>query len=85
MKNTISYTGTVQVNPDKIVTALYLYEIVEGGDIILSDYKMHQIAPGQDYSKESAEVQAICKTVHTKAVVDAYKAKVTNGTTETDS
>ena len=43
------------------------------------------IYPGQDYSNEPAEVQAICKTVHTTKVVDAYKAKVANGTTETDS
>ena len=42
---------------------------------------LYTIFPGQDYSKEPAEVQAICKAVHTKAVVDAYKKQVTNGTT----
>jgi len=37
-------------------------------------YHRHVIGPGQDYSNESAEVQAICAAVHTQAVKDAYAA-----------
>ena len=37
-------------------------------------YHRHVIEPGQDYSNESAEVQAICTAVHTQAVKDAYAA-----------
>ena len=41
---------------------------------ISSSYHRHVIGPGQDYSNESAEVQAICAAVHTQAVKDAYAA-----------
>ena len=58
----------VQVRMDTIIQ--------RDGEEISRSHHRHVIAPGQDYSKEPAEVQAICKTVHTKAVVDAYKANV---------
>lgn len=41
---------------------------------ISRSYHRHVIGPGQDYSNESAEVQAICAAVHTQAVKDAYAA-----------
>ena len=34
------------------------------------------ISAGDDYSNESAEVQAICTLVHTEAVVQAYAAYI---------
>ena len=68
-----------------IVEVQETIQVIENGQVIASQIHGKTIPPGQDYSKEPAEVQAICKTVHTKAVVDAYKAKVTNGPTETDS
>ena len=58
----------VQVRMDTIIER-------DGKEISRSHHR-HVIAPGQDYSKEPAEVQAICKAVHTKSVVDAYKAKL---------
>ena len=71
------YKSMVEIRTDTIIQ--------RDGEEISRSHHRHVIAPGQDYSKEPAEVQAICKTVHTKTVVDAYKAKVTNGSTETDS
>jgi len=50
--------------------------IMEDGVEISSKFHRHVVAPGADYSKEDAKVQAICKTVHTKDVVAAYKASV---------
>ena len=41
---------------------------------ISRSYHRHVIGQGQDYSNESAEVQAVCAAVHTQAVKDAYAA-----------
>ena len=48
-------------------------KVLEDGVELSSGYHRHVITAGQDYSNESAEVQAICATVHTDAVVAAYQ------------
>jgi len=48
--------------------------IKEDGVEISSTFHRHVVAPGDDYSKQDARVQAICKATHTAAVVAAYKA-----------
>ena len=48
--------------------------IVEDGNVISSSYHRHVVAPGQDYSAEDAEVQAVCSAVHTPEIVAAYQA-----------
>jgi hypothetical protein len=56
--------GTVQVR-----TAT---KIMEDGKQISSTFHRHVVAPGDDYSKENARVQAICAATHTTEIVDAY-------------
>jgi hypothetical protein len=46
-------------------------KVLEDGVELSSSYHRHVITAGQDYSGESAEVQAICALVHTDAVVAA--------------
>jgi len=48
--------------------------IMEDGKQISGTFHRHVVAPGDDYSKQDARVQAICKATHTAAVVAAYKA-----------
>lgn len=48
--------------------------ILEDGVEISSKFHRHVIAPGDDYSKEDARVQAICAATHTADVIAAYKA-----------
>ena len=48
--------------------------IMEDGKQISGTFHRHVVAPGDDYSKQDARVQAICKATHTTAVVAAYKA-----------
>lgn len=48
--------------------------IKEDGIEISSKFHRHVVAPGDDYSAEDAKVQTICKALHTKDVVAAYKA-----------
>jgi hypothetical protein len=48
--------------------------IKEDGVEISSKFHRHVVAPGDDYSKQDARVQAICAATHTAAVVAAYKA-----------
>jgi hypothetical protein len=50
--------------------------VMEDGVELSSGYHRHVVVAGQDYSGESAEVQAICGVVHTAEVVAAYQASL---------
>lgn len=50
--------------------------ITDDGVEISSSYNRKVISAGDDYSGESAEVQAICSVVHTEAVVQAYASYI---------
>tara|TARA_R110000764_G_scaffold167520_1_gene254695 strand:- start:286 stop:543 length:258 start_codon:yes stop_codon:yes gene_type:complete len=47
-------------------------KVMEDGVELSSGFHRHVVTAGQDYSNESAEVQAICAVVHTDAVIAAY-------------
>ena len=49
-------------------------KVLEDGVELSSGFHRHVVSAGDDYSAESAEVQAICAAVHTDAVVAAYAA-----------
>ena len=51
-------------------------KVLEDGVELSSGYHRHVVMAGDDYSNESAEVQAICAAVHTDAVVAAYQASL---------
>ena len=49
--------------------------IIERDGVEISrSFHRHVIMAGQDYSNESAEVQAICAAVHTAEVIAAFEA-----------
>jgi len=48
--------------------------IERDGVEISRSFHRHVIMAGQDYSNESAEVQAICAAVHTTEVIAAFEA-----------
>ena len=54
-------------------------KVLEDGVELSSGYHRHVVVAGQDYSNESAEVQAICAVMHTDAVVAAYEASLEEG------
>ena len=49
-------------------------QVLEDGVELSSGFHRHVVTAGQDYSNESAEVQAICAVVHTAEVISAYEA-----------
>jgi len=51
-------------------------KVLEDGVELSSGYHRHVVTAGQDYSNESAEVQAICAVVHTDEVIEAYEASL---------
>jgi len=51
-------------------------KVLEDGVELSSGYHRHVVVAGQDYSNESAEVQAICAAVHTDSVIAAYNASL---------
>ena len=58
-----------------MMTQALLY-LMDDGLEISSSYSRKVISAGDDYSGESAEVQAICSVVHTEAVVQAYASYI---------
>ena len=48
--------------------------IERDGVEISRSFSRHVVAPNDDITSESSEVQAICAAVHTQAVKDAYAA-----------
>jgi len=49
--------------------------VIKRDDVEISRaFSRHVVAPNDDITGESAEVQAICAAVHTQAVKDAYAA-----------
>jgi hypothetical protein len=60
--------GSVQVRVKTV--------ILENGIEISSKFHRHVVVPGQDYSKEDAKVQAICKAVQTAEVIASYDAAI---------
>ena len=70
------------------VISVDLIEVIENGSIqvrtktaikedgveISSKFHRHVVAPGNDYSAEDARVKAICASMHTPQVIEAYKA-----------
>ena len=51
-------------------------KVLEDGVELSSGFHRHVVSAGDDYSAESAEVQAICAAVHSDAVVAALAAHV---------
>jgi len=51
-------------------------KVLEDGVELSSGYHRHVVTAGDDYSNESADVQAICAAVHTAAVIAAYEASL---------
>jgi hypothetical protein len=68
--------------PDKIeVVGQYKHVQVRTATIITEDgvelshtFHRHVVSPGDDYSNEHPDVQAICQAVHTPEVIAAYEA-----------
>ena len=48
--------------------------VLEDGVELSSGFHRHVVSAGDDYSNESAEVQAICAAVHTPSIVAAKAA-----------
>jgi len=48
--------------------------IMEDGKQISGTFHRSVVAPGDDYSKQDARVQAICAATHTADVIATYKA-----------
>jgi hypothetical protein len=61
--------GTVQVRQAT--------RIVENGQELSKSFHRWTIAPGQDYSEQEPNVQAICAAAHTPEVIATYKASFT--------
>lgn len=48
----------------------------DGVEVGKGEYHRHVISPGDDVTKEDAQVRAVATVVHTRAVVDAYRARI---------
>ena len=62
------------VGPYRAVQVRTATVIERDGVELARSYHRHVVSAGDDYSNETAEVQAICAAVHTAEVVTAYEA-----------
>ena len=79
LKKVISEDKIEIVGDYKAVQVRTCTKIMEDGVELSSGYHRHVITAGDDYSGESAEVQAICAAVHTDEVVAAFEASQESG------
>lgn len=70
------YVDQTEVLRSGIVQVQTRTDVVEDGAVIGSSLHRHTIEPGEDYSQQDAQVQAICAATHTAAVIAAYKAAI---------
>jgi len=63
----------IEVMQDHTVAVRYVVTVTEDGQPFAEQVKGNYFKPGDDYSAENAKVQAICSTVHTPEVVEAYR------------
>jgi len=76
----MALTKTVKVDKIEIVGDYKFVQvrtatvIEEDGAELSRSFHRHVIAPGDSTASETAEVQAICASVHTAEVVAAYQA-----------
>jgi hypothetical protein len=73
----IEVVDRIEVFESGVVQVRTATKIIEDGNQISATFHRHVIAPGNDYAAEDARVKAICKAIHTSAVVSAYKAAQT--------
>jgi len=66
----------VEVTETGIVQVRTATRLLENNETIGQTFHRHTVVPGADYSGEDARVQAVCKAVHTPAVVKAYQASL---------
>jgi hypothetical protein len=64
----------IEVLQDQTVAVRYIVIVTEDGLPFAEQIKGNYIRPGDDYSAEDAQVQAICATVHTPEVIAAYQS-----------
>ena len=62
------------VGPYRAVQVRTATVIERDGEELTRSYHRHVVSAGNDYSNETAEVQAICATVHTTEVIAARQA-----------
>jgi len=62
------------VGPHRAVQVRTATVIERDGEELTRSYHRHVVSAGDDYSNETAEVQAICAAVHTAEVIAAYQA-----------
>ena len=56
--------------------------VMEDGVELSSGFHRHVVQPGDDYSSQSTEVQAICAAMHTPEVIAAYQEHIASSLPE---
>jgi len=74
LEKTVSADKIEIVGQFKAVQVRTATVITEDGVELSRSFHRHVIQPGDDYSNEEAEVQAVCAAVHTDEVKAAYAA-----------
>jgi hypothetical protein len=63
----------IEVMQNNVVRVRLKTLVLSNNTEIAESFEHRVVPPGDDYSAEDAKVQAICSTVHTPDVVEAYR------------
>ena len=74
MLTKVEIVDRIEVVENGSVQVRTVTRIMEDGKQISGVFHRHVVAPGDDYSREDARVQAICAATHTADVIAAYQA-----------
>jgi hypothetical protein len=66
----------IEILEDGQIQLRWVTIISEDGVEISRTYFRKVLTPGEDFSKEDARIQSVANVIHTKGVVDSYKARV---------
>jgi hypothetical protein len=66
------------ITEDGHIQVRKITRILEDGVEISKAYHRHVVSPGEAYDNEDSRTQMLAQTIHTKEVVDTYKAQVVN-------
>jgi hypothetical protein len=76
LEKQISYDHSI--TEDGHIQVRQIIRILEDGVEISKAYHRHVVSPGEAYDNEDSRTQMLAQTIHTKEVVDTYKAQVVN-------
>ena len=71
-----SVIDKIEILEDGQIQVRQADKVYKGGVEIAKTYHRHVLAPGDDFANEDMRVQMVATALHTKEVINVYKASI---------